>query len=154
MLSSVSNYRTFEHIRSAKLKSVKASLISRFKSTAQARYLNKTVAGRFTGHTDSVEFVAPSPDTSQRIVSSRHGSIRMLGASMETTRRIDFTDRSLINDDGWICGSKGELLMWIPPIHREHLHRPSNIWVAGKYETRIDLSTFVHGRSWATCIHT
>ena len=72
----------------------------------------------------------------------------------ETTSHVDFTDRSVINEEGWICGSNGELLMWIPPLHRENLHRPSNIRVVGEYETRMDLSTFVHGRSWITCINT
>ena len=72
----------------------------------------------------------------------------------ETTSHIDFTDQSMINKEGWICGSKGELLMWIPDTYRAHLHRPSNIWVSGKYETRMDLSTFVHGQSWTTCIST
>ena len=70
----------------------------------------------------------------------------------ETTSHVDFTDHSVINEEGWICGIKGELLMWIPNTHRKNLHRPSNIWVAGKYETRMNLSTFVHGRSWMTCI--
>jgi len=58
----------------------------------------------------------------------------------------------VINDDGWICGNKCELLIWIPPLHRAHLHRPHNIWVGGDYETRLDLSNFVHGRSWMSCI--
>ena len=113
------------------------------------------VAGPFIGHTDWVTSVEFSPD-GQYAISSGHGSIRMLNATTgktETTRHIDFTDDSEINDEGWICGSNGELLMWIPLIHRKHLHRPSNIWVAGEYETRMDLSTFVHGQSWITCIN-
>ena len=72
----------------------------------------------------------------------------------QTNSFPQFTDYSIINDEGWICGSDGELLMWIPLIHREHLHRPSNVWVAGRYETRMDLTTFVHGDKWATCINT
>ena len=72
----------------------------------------------------------------------------------ETTRHINFTDHSVINDEGWICGRNGELLMWIPPLHRVGLHRPNNVWVAGEHETRMDLSTFVHGQRWATCIET
>lgn len=70
----------------------------------------------------------------------------------ETTRHVDFNDHSVIDEDGWIRGSRDELVMWIPPIHRAHLHRPSNIWVTGEIETRMDLSTFAHGRSWAECI--
>ena len=110
----------------------------------------------FTGHMDSVESVVLLPD-GQRIVSSGQGSIRMLNATIgktETNRHVDFTDDSKINNEGWICGSNGELLMWIPLIHRKHLHRPSNIWVAGENETRVNLSNFVHGHSWTTCINT
>ena len=73
---------------------------------------------------------------------------------IETTNYVDFTDHSMINDGGWICGSKGELLMWIPSLHREYLHRPSTIWISGKRGTILNLSNFVHGRSWATCINT
>ena len=50
----------------------------------------------------------------------------------ETTRHVDFTDHSVVNKEGWICGRNGELLIWIPETHRANLHRPSNIWVAGK----------------------
>jgi len=109
----------------------------------------------FIGHMDSDESVAFSPD-GQCIVSSGHGSIMLnaMTGNTETTRHVDLTDRSMINQDGWMCSSKGELLMWIPRIHRAHLHRLGNIWVAGEHETRMDLSTFVHGRNWATCINT
>ena len=68
--------------------------------------------------------------------------------------RSGFTDHSTINDEGWICGSKGELLMWIPLLHRECLYRPSTIWISDKRGTNLNLSNFVHGRSWATCIST
>jgi len=113
-----------------------------------------TAAGPFTGHVDSVQSVAFSPDD-QRVIPSERGSIPTLNTTTGntvTTRHADFTDQSIINDEGWICGSNDELLVWIPLIHRAHLHRPSNIWVAGEHETRIDLSTSVHGPSWTTCI--
>ncbi len=116
--------------------------------------MEETAASPYIGHTDPVESVGFSPD-GQCIVSSGDRSICMLNVTTgntETTRHVHFTDHSVINEEGWICGSEGQLLMWIPPLHRAHLHRPSNIWVAGEYETRIDLSTFVHGRSWTTCI--
>src|SRR6266702_2942608 len=114
----------------------------------------ETAASAYIGHTDSAESVALLSD-GQCIVSLGLRSNRRLNAtteSTETTRHVEFTDHSVINEEGWICGSKGELLMWIPPPHMAHLHCPSNIWVAGEYETRIDLSNFVHGRSWTTCI--
>ena len=118
--------------------------------------MGETEAVPLIGHMDSVDSVAFSPD-GQCIVSSGHGPIRMLNATTgntETIRHVDFNDHTVINKEGWICGSKGELLMWIPGIHRAHLHRLGVIWVAGAHETRIDLSNFVHGRSWTTCINT
>ena len=76
----------------------------------------------------------------------------LTGNAVTARHSTDFTDHSVINEEGWIRGSNGELLIWIPLIHRVGLHRPSNIWVSGKHETRMNLSTFVHGHSWTTCI--
>ena len=118
--------------------------------------MGKTEAGPFLGDVDSVESAAFSPD-GQCIISSGHGSLRMLNTTTENTetiRHVGFTDHTVINKEGWICGSKGELLMWIPQVNRAYLHRLGVIWVTGAYETRIDLSTFVHGQSWTTCTNT
>ena len=93
----------------------------------------------------------------QRIVSGlSDGTIRVWNATaaeMDIAKQVDFTDQSTINSEGWICGSKDELLVWIPQIHRLSLHRPRNIWVAGEHETRLDLSSFMHGPDWATCLN-
>ena len=51
-----------------------------------------------------------------------------------TTRHLDFTDHTIVNEEGWICGSGGELLVWIPLIHRAHLHHPSNVCVTFRTE--------------------
>jgi len=118
--------------------------------------IGDTVGSPFSGHIHSVTSVGFSSD-GQQILSSGDKSIRVLDATTEsqiTATQVDFTDQSVINDDGWICGDKRELLVWIPPVHRAHLHRPRNIWVAGEYETRLDLSSFVRGRSWMACIDT
>jgi WD40 repeat protein len=117
----------------------------------------ETVAGPFTGHTRWIASVAFSPDGQHIVSSSFDPTIRVSSVTIgitETTNDVDFTDHSMINDEGWICGSKGELLMWIPSVHRECLHRPGTIWISGKRETILNLSNFVHGRSWVTCIDT
>jgi hypothetical protein len=46
----------------------------------------------------------------------------------------------VINDEGWICGSKSELLMWTPSEHRGCLQP---IWISGKRGTILNLSNFV-----------
>jgi WD40 repeat protein len=106
--------------------------------------------GSFAGHTRSERFSSDG----QQILSSDK-SIHASDAPTEsliTTTQVDFTNSSVIEDDGWIRGNKGELLMWIPIVHRTSLRRPSNIWVSGKNETRLDLSKFVHGGRWMTCM--
>ncbi len=114
----------------------------------------ETVAGPFTGHTGPVRSVAFSPDGHHTVSGSDDRTIRMSNITKRKKEKdVDFTDHSVIDDEGWICGSKGELLMWIPLMHREHLHRPSTVWISGKRETRLNLSNFEHGRNWATCIN-
>jgi len=112
----------------------------------------------FRGHMHQVRSVAFSPDGQHIVSGSNDCAIRLwntmpVTAESETTGQVDFTAQSMMNDDGWICGSNNELLMWIPPAHRTGLHRPSNVWVAAEHETRLDLSTFKHGISWSTCIN-
>jgi WD40 repeat protein len=110
----------------------------------------EVAAGPFTGHTSWVNSVAFSPDRQHTISASGDGTIRLQKYTTEDIQNISFTDKSLINDDGWICGEESELLLWIPPIHWTCLHRPRTVWIAGAHETRLDLSNFVHGSNWAT----
>jgi hypothetical protein len=56
----------------------------------------------------------------------------------------------VIDTDGWICGEENELVLWIPDPHRRCLYRPSTVWIAGRHETWLDFSKFVHGSNWAT----
>src|SRR6266849_5432292 len=117
----------------------------------------ETAAGPFTGHRSWVNSVAFSPDGQHIVSGSNDQTIRVSNVIIgktETTNDVDFTDHSVINDAGWICGGKGELLMWIPSAHREYLHRRSTIWISGERGTILDLSNFVHGRGWTTCIDT
>ncbi len=116
----------------------------------------ETVAGPFIRHRGSVRSVAFSPDGHHIVSGSSDRTIQMSNITKwktENENDVDFTDHSVVDDKGWICGSKCELLMWIPVMHRKYLHHPSTIWVSGEHNTRLDLSNFEHGRSWATCIN-
>lgn len=64
---------------------------------------------------------------------------------------VQFTDQTELTRDGWAVGPSGELLFWVPPMHRESLWRPSNVGVSGEYSTKINFDQFVHGESWAEC---
>ena len=112
----------------------------------------ETVAGPFAGHTDSVNSVVFSPDK-QQIISGLDDSTICLSniTTEETERQVTFTEQSVIKNDGWIHGANGELLLWIPQLHRKGLHRPNNIWISGTPKTQLDLSNFVHGTMWSTC---
>jgi len=106
----------------------------------------------FTRHTNSAAF---SP---HRIVSgSTNDTIRVCNAfdmtrATNAANQIPFTDSSMIDDDGWVrASSDDDVFLWIPPVHRRCLHRPSNVWIAGSYETRLNFSNFAYGQQWAAC---
>ena len=67
-------------------------------------------------------------------------------------------DETVIDNDGWAIRTRSHgrsplRLMWIPEIHRESLHRSSNMCVVGReMEIRLDLTNFVHGKDWVKCI--
>ena len=108
-----------------------------------------------TGNTSWVNSVAFSQDKQQIISGSSDGMVHVYinEAVIDNNILVDFTDQSIVNSDGWICGPIGELLVYIPLIHRTSLHRPSNVWISGAHPTSLDLSSFVHGQNWAACLN-
>ncbi|KIM82889.1 hypothetical protein PILCRDRAFT_31880, partial [Piloderma croceum F 1598] len=51
----------------------------------------------------------------------------------------------------WLQNKNSELLFWLPPYYRKGLYAPNVTAVMGRYRTKLDFSTFVHGTSWTQC---
>lgn len=53
--------------------------------------------------------------------------------------------------DGWIKGSEGELLLWVPPVHRHGLNHPRSRVIGANRTTELDFSNYIGGEDWAGC---
>jgi hypothetical protein len=72
-------------------------------------------------------------------------------SAKQVTKTLSFTDSSEMLD-GWVLGSKSELLFWVPPSLRQGLFWPNTHIFIGKFATtKLDLARFVHGESWPQC---
>ena len=49
-----------------------------------------------------------------------------------------------LSDDGWATGTNGELLLYVPPVHRPNLYRPRNTFIFGEGATQLDLRELKH----------
>ena len=106
----------------------------------------------FNGHIDSVTSVIFSPDDKHVISGSSDSTIRIW--SVETGQagaESFYLDQAQIEEDGWIRGPSKELVFWVPELHREGFHRPSNVHVIGCRQTRIDTRDTAYGEGWTTC---
>lgn len=56
-----------------------------------------------------------------------------------------------LDDDGWITGPNGELIIWIPGVHRLGLSFLDSRSVGAPRPTELDFSKCVMGERWAEC---
>ena len=55
-------------------------------------------------------------------------------------------------DDGWVVGPSGKLLLWVPPsYHPIFVPTPWANLIIGGGLTQLDLSQMKHGLAWAKC---
>ncbi|GJJ11030.1 hypothetical protein Clacol_005261 [Clathrus columnatus] len=54
-------------------------------------------------------------------------------------------------EDGWVITENNELLFWIPNRYHQTLYTPGLKCIIGGKSTELDLSSFSHGPSWASC---
>ncbi|PPQ89185.1 hypothetical protein CVT25_001153 [Psilocybe cyanescens] len=108
-----------------------------------------------SGHTNFIISASFSPDGTQIVSGGDNSTIRIMPACpipVSPSDEVSFNDQSSIDSDGWIRGDHGELLLWIPSLHRPGLYRPNfPTRIIGRNQTRLDTSNFVHGSNWAAC---
>ncbi|KIJ55996.1 hypothetical protein M422DRAFT_78458, partial [Sphaerobolus stellatus SS14] len=114
-------------------------------------------------HTGWVWSVAFPPDVKHIVSGSSDKTIQIWDA--ETRKNVGepqtghvslwsfFTDQATIHQDGWVYGTNGELLLWVPPLHRLCLyplclHWLSALKVIGSYEAHIELTHTLWGMEW------
>ncbi|KAG8717076.1 hypothetical protein FRC09_014771 [Ceratobasidium sp. 395] len=118
------------------------------------------------GYPNGVESIALSPDGLLVVSSSDDGTLRMwdaqkMWAAEDSLLSLDDTDglttlemRELARhagSDGWVKSAKGELLMWLPAIHRDKDDSLMCMTLDGIVaRPAVDLTRFVHGRNWAS----
>ncbi|KIM32666.1 hypothetical protein M408DRAFT_184821 [Serendipita vermifera MAFF 305830] len=116
----------------------------------------KMVAGPLKRQTGGVLSVAFSPDGGRIVSGSGDNTVRVCSAPMRGPVKslgtaLCFNDTSMI-EDGWVLGPNSELLFWVPPDLRTGLYRPGDVLVIGRcLKTKLDMTSFVHGESWARC---
>ncbi|KAF8289877.1 hypothetical protein DL93DRAFT_2039148, partial [Clavulina sp. PMI_390] len=55
-------------------------------------------------------------------------------------------------DDGWVKGPNDELILWLPPSYRNHLHDERLIAILGEDQSsrvRLNFDNMVLGEDWA-----
>ncbi|KAG2137031.1 hypothetical protein DEU56DRAFT_719650, partial [Suillus clintonianus] len=56
------------------------------------------------------------------------------------------------NEEGWVVGPKGRLLLWIPlTFYSSAMYTPGNTLVISNNAVQLDLSHVAHGTSWHEC---
>ncbi|KAG2123537.1 WD40-repeat-containing domain protein [Suillus cothurnatus] len=137
----------------------------------------KAVCAPFQGHTGDVLSVAISPDGKHIVSGSSDQTIRVWDLEFQTwhqpfeesvicfstnpTHALHSTSSfiqdsttpapSSPNEEGWVVGPKGQLLLWIPPILYPATYAQGNLLVITNNALQLDLSHVAHGTLWHKC---
>ncbi|KAF7367054.1 hypothetical protein MSAN_00964600 [Mycena sanguinolenta] len=121
----------------------------------------KAVREPIHGHTDSINSVAFSPDGTHIASGSDDQTIRVWQLKpCETTVQesgslpVDLCSASISlphNNDNWIRGPNGELVMWVPPEYQKFLQVKPDLILGGSAKVTVALSRVVHGTDWVKC---
>ncbi|KAJ8597150.1 WD40 repeat-like protein, partial [Rhizopogon salebrosus TDB-379] len=122
------------------------------------------------GHSGSVHSIAISPD-GKYVSCSLDGTIRVWDVEHQHSkaRAICFSPNPTyalcspfsflrpsrdpaslsMNEEGWVMGPEGRLLLWIPISLYPLIYAPCNTLVISDFDiSQLDLSRFAHGSAW------
>ena len=109
----------------------------------------QAVIGPLKGHEGSIYSIAISGDGSRLVSGSDDGTIRVWDL---TQLRRPFTHGDQFpGEDGWVKGEEGELLFWVPHIHRLSFYCQRSLLVIGPHVTRVNFSRDRLGDNWTEC---
>ena len=130
--------------------------------TGEARRLPQTMSSRIFSvmvSRDSKQIVCGGadgqvhvwcPDMGQRVVWPDSFIRKVRGLEYCPLDDQGILANATLRRDGWLCGSTGEALCWIPLEHRPGLLQRA-VGVLGAPETALDVRKFVHGADWERC---
>ena len=109
----------------------------------------ETVIGPLKGHEGSVPSVAISNDGHHVVSCSDDSTTRVW--DLKKLHGSFTHDVQVPDEDGWVKGESGELLFWVPRIHRCSFYGPRSLIVIGQHQTRVNYSHVQFGEDWIKC---
>jgi len=107
------------------------------------------------GHGDTVETVAFAPDGRSIVSGSSDATIRVWDIEAALTIASEVSHDPLarlgsatLTHDGWLVGSYGELLLWLPPKYRGYIPLPPCSMIIGSYPVQLQVDEAIGGLHW------
>ena len=110
---------------------------------------SETVVGPLKGHKGDVRSVAISNDGERVVSCSYDDTIRVW--DLRQMHGPFKNDDQVPDTNGWVKGENGELVFWVPRMHRHSFYAPRNVIVIGRHVTGINYSRIRLGKDWKNC---